>query len=170
MNYHDRYSIFGDTYKGVPNPMIPHKHPYPTRYHGPVYDYPTPGWGYNVSAYARAPFDGVGFGGDDCPAQPAPTSPGQKGPAVKCWQKFLISQGFDLGKDGADGDHAPRTEMATQAFKAKNALIPAPPPGEKSGDSDSLIPGVPDMALYVGSAGLVILGIGLVLKSRKKSG
>lgn len=58
MNYHDRYSIFGDTYKGVPNPMVPHKHPYPTRYHGPVFRYPTPGWGYNVSPYARAPFDG----------------------------------------------------------------------------------------------------------------
>lgn len=58
MNHHDRYSIFGDTYKGVPNPMVPHKHPYPTRYHGPVFEYPTPGWGYNMSPYARVPFDG----------------------------------------------------------------------------------------------------------------
>ena len=30
-------SIFGDTYGGVPNPFVPHAHPYPTRYHGPLW-------------------------------------------------------------------------------------------------------------------------------------
>lgn len=51
-------SIFGNTYNGVPNPMVPHQHPYPTRYHGPVFRYPTPGWTYEIAPYARAPFDG----------------------------------------------------------------------------------------------------------------
>lgn len=57
----ERGSIFGDTYGGVPNPMVPHKHPYPTRYHGPVFNYPTPSYGYELSPYARAPFAGPGF-------------------------------------------------------------------------------------------------------------
>lgn len=54
----ERDGIFGDTYNGVPNPMIPYQHPYPTRYHGPVFNYPTPGWRYDVAPYARAPFNG----------------------------------------------------------------------------------------------------------------
>lgn len=36
----DHQGIFGDTYGGVPNPRIPHEHPYPTRFHGPIYSYP----------------------------------------------------------------------------------------------------------------------------------
>lgn len=36
----DHQSIFGDTYHGVPSPTIPHEHPYPTRFHGPIYSYP----------------------------------------------------------------------------------------------------------------------------------
>lgn len=36
----EHQSIFGDTYHGVPNPLIPHTHPYPTRFHGPVYGVP----------------------------------------------------------------------------------------------------------------------------------
>lgn len=35
-----RTSIFGDTYAGVPNPMVPHVNGYPTRFHGPMYDVP----------------------------------------------------------------------------------------------------------------------------------
>jgi hypothetical protein len=31
-------SIFGETYQGVPNPVVPVTHPYPTRYHGPMYN------------------------------------------------------------------------------------------------------------------------------------
>lgn len=54
----ERDSIFGNTYNGVPNPMVPHRHPYPTRFHGPVFKYPMPSWGYEVSPYARAPFAG----------------------------------------------------------------------------------------------------------------
>jgi hypothetical protein len=29
-----RESIFGETLQGVPSPIVPHEHPYPTRYHG----------------------------------------------------------------------------------------------------------------------------------------
>lgn len=36
----DHQSIFSDTYHGVPSPAIPHTHPYPTRFHGPIYSYP----------------------------------------------------------------------------------------------------------------------------------
>lgn len=32
----EHQSIFGDTTRGVPSPLVPHKHPYPTRFHGPV--------------------------------------------------------------------------------------------------------------------------------------
>ena len=35
-----RQSIFGETMRGVPSPYVPHRHPYPTRYHGPVYNTP----------------------------------------------------------------------------------------------------------------------------------
>ena len=33
-------SIFGYTYNGVPNPLVPDRHPYPTRFHGPIYTVP----------------------------------------------------------------------------------------------------------------------------------
>ena len=36
----DRQSIFSDTYDGVVSPLVPHVHPYPTRFHGPIYNYP----------------------------------------------------------------------------------------------------------------------------------
>ena len=36
----DHQSIFSDTVHGVPSPTIPHEHPYPTRFHGPIYHYP----------------------------------------------------------------------------------------------------------------------------------
>jgi len=54
-------SIFGDTYQGVPNPNVPHRHPYPTRYHGPVLT--VPGTAQNIYAerpYTRPPFMGFG--------------------------------------------------------------------------------------------------------------
>jgi len=54
-------SIFGDTVHGVPNPEIPFKHAWPTRYHGPVFLYPQPGWGYAKAEYAQAPFLGLGL-------------------------------------------------------------------------------------------------------------
>lgn len=54
----EKDSIFGNTYNGVPNPMIPYEHPYPTRYHGPVFVYPMPAYKYEVSPYARSPFNG----------------------------------------------------------------------------------------------------------------
>lgn len=56
-----RDSIFGDTYGGVPNPMVPHRHPWPTRYHGPIYTVPGVAKpSYRQRPYARAPY--VGFG------------------------------------------------------------------------------------------------------------
>lgn len=56
----ERDSIYGDTYDGVPNPMVPHVHPYPTRYHGAKFDYPQPGYEYVGAPYARGPFAGFG--------------------------------------------------------------------------------------------------------------
>lgn len=104
-----------------------------------------------------------------CPPEPLPTSMGQKGPAVVCWQRFLISQGFNLGPTGADGDHGGKTEAATQAFKGSKggpAVKPPPKPDPKTTDA-SLISGVPDTALYVGGAGLVLLGVALIAKTRR---
>lgn len=57
----ERDSIFGDTYGGVPNPLVPHVHPWPTRYHGP--NYTTPGVNqitYRQRPYAKQPFVGLG--------------------------------------------------------------------------------------------------------------
>lgn len=57
----ERDSIFGDTYNGVPNPNVPHVHPYPTRYHGPNYTVPgTAQDSWVATPYAKPPFMGVG--------------------------------------------------------------------------------------------------------------
>lgn len=53
-------SIYGNTYNGVPNPMVPHVHPYPTRFHGAKFDYPQPGFRYMPAPYASNPFAGLG--------------------------------------------------------------------------------------------------------------
>jgi len=56
----ERDSIFGDTYDGVPNPMVPFQHAYPTRYHGPVWRMAQPGHVYARQPYASPPFLGLG--------------------------------------------------------------------------------------------------------------
>ena len=54
-------SIFGDTYGGVPNPNVPHRHPWPTRYHGPIWTVPDAAQNqYAPRPYARPPFMGMG--------------------------------------------------------------------------------------------------------------
>lgn len=64
-------SIFGDTYAGVPNPNVPHKHPWPTRFHGPNYTVPGVAQDTFVERpYAEIPyfgFDGSGVLGADLP-------------------------------------------------------------------------------------------------------
>lgn len=50
-NNPDHESIFGDTYQGVPNPVVPHVHPYPTRYHGPVFMTPQATFSYRDRPY-----------------------------------------------------------------------------------------------------------------------
>ena len=54
-----QWSIFGDTYGGVPNPNTVLVHGYPTRYHGPNFTVPQQGYGYRLRPYARAPFLGI---------------------------------------------------------------------------------------------------------------
>jgi hypothetical protein len=57
----DRESIFGDTYDGVPNPNVPHVHPYPTRYHGPNWTIPNVAQNsYRIRPYAVPPYSGFG--------------------------------------------------------------------------------------------------------------
>lgn len=54
-------SIFGDTYAGVPNPLVAHHHPWPTRFHGPIYTVPgVANPSYRERDYAKAPYMGVG--------------------------------------------------------------------------------------------------------------
>jgi hypothetical protein len=60
-------SIFGDTYHGVPNPNVPHLHPYPTRYHGPIYDVPQATLPYVERPYAVTPFSGCASLGEATP-------------------------------------------------------------------------------------------------------
>lgn len=52
--------IFGDTSEGVPNPLVPHVHPYPTRYHGPIFNQPMFTRPFAPNPYATAPYAGVG--------------------------------------------------------------------------------------------------------------
>lgn len=59
----ERDSIYGDTYDGVPNPLVTVEHGYPTRYHGPIWTQPMPSYTYAERPYAKAPFLGAeGFG------------------------------------------------------------------------------------------------------------
>ncbi len=58
---YERDSIFGDTYDGVPSPMVPFQHAWPTRFHGPVWRMAQPGYVYARRPYASPPF--LGFGG-----------------------------------------------------------------------------------------------------------
>lgn len=56
----EHQSIFGDTYHGVPNPLVAHCHPYPTRFHGPIYSYPWFDMPYQAQTWVGAygPLDG----------------------------------------------------------------------------------------------------------------
>lgn len=53
-------SIFGATMEGVPNPRIGIQHPYPTRFHGPIWTQPQAGYPYRSSTYVRPSFNGMG--------------------------------------------------------------------------------------------------------------
>jgi hypothetical protein len=55
----ERDSIWGDTYGGVPNPNVPVVHGYPTRFHGPIFTVPQPGYTYAPATYTLAPFLGT---------------------------------------------------------------------------------------------------------------
>lgn len=47
---------------------------------------------------------------------------GSEGNAVKALQRLLLSQGYDLGKYGADGDFGSKTSSAVKAYQKKNGL------------------------------------------------
>lgn len=58
-------TIFGETMNGVPSPYVPHRHPYPTRYHGPIFESPRFGGEYRSRPHYIAPGlsaspDGIG--------------------------------------------------------------------------------------------------------------
>jgi hypothetical protein len=57
----DTQSIFSETLYGVPSPTIPHTHPYPTRFHGPIYHYPRFFLPYQEQSY-QVPPEWVGPG------------------------------------------------------------------------------------------------------------
>ena len=60
----ERDSIYGNPYGGVPNPLVPVEHGYPTRFHGPIWTQPMPSYEYQPRPYTRMPFLGVeGLGG-----------------------------------------------------------------------------------------------------------
>jgi uncharacterized protein (TIGR02594 family) len=44
--------------------------------------------------------------------------------SVKAIQQALIARGYDLGKDGADGDAGPKTVAALRAFQKVAGLVP----------------------------------------------
>lgn len=51
----DHMSIFGDTYEGVVSPLVPHTHPWPTRFHGPNYLVPRFGKPYRRQVWNGTP-------------------------------------------------------------------------------------------------------------------
>ena len=55
----ERGSIFGDTWQGVPSPIVLHEHPYPTRFHGPIWNYPYASLPYRENPYAQPPYAGL---------------------------------------------------------------------------------------------------------------
>lgn len=73
---------------GVPSQYSVHVHPWPTRYHGPIYTRPTFGLPYVRSPYAVfKPGDfsataTAGFGADAPAAAPAPAAPAESSAAV----------------------------------------------------------------------------------------
>jgi hypothetical protein len=71
-------SIFGDTINGVPNPLVPHTHPYPTRFHGPIFNQPQAMQPYVERPYGLSPFTGVGADAVD-PSVAAPPAPAPGG-------------------------------------------------------------------------------------------
>lgn len=70
----DQNSIFGPTYEGVPSPLVGHTHPYPTRFHGPIWRYPVATRPFVENPMAVTPY--AGFGED-------PTAP-------TTWDKIRI--------------------------------------------------------------------------------
>jgi len=60
----EELSILGDTYPGVPNPLVGHTHPYPTRFHGPNWNQPMFGQPWVETPMVGVPFTGIG---DDAP-------------------------------------------------------------------------------------------------------
>lgn len=58
--HQDHDSIFGDTYDGVVSPTVGHNHPYPTRYHGPIWTYPLFSLPYRPTPYTLTPYAGLG--------------------------------------------------------------------------------------------------------------
>ena len=52
-------TIFGPVADGVPSPLIQHEHPYPTRYHGPIWDYPYFSNPYRENPTALMPYAGL---------------------------------------------------------------------------------------------------------------
>ncbi len=71
-------SIFGDTYNGVPNPQTPHTHPYPTRFHGPIWTWPVFGMPWRENTYAQSPYMGLGVTWELAPGVTPPPPPAPK--------------------------------------------------------------------------------------------
>ena len=68
----DHMSIFGDTHEGVVSPLVPHTHPWPTRFHGPNYLIPRFGMPYRQMPWTSPPLyrDGVVIGALRNPKNP----------------------------------------------------------------------------------------------------
>ena len=62
MRLSENNSIFGRTQQGVANPLIPFKHAYPTRYHGPIWTVPRFMLPYVENPEAVPPYNGFGGG------------------------------------------------------------------------------------------------------------
>lgn len=104
-----------------------------------------------------------------CPEKPRRTSLGERGAAVVCWQKFLISKGFSVGSTGADGDHGKATETASVAYEASlktgSSSKAIESPSVPSVKGASIIKGIPNPAVYVGGFALATIAVALLARS-----
>lgn len=131
-----------------------------------------------------------GFSPAACPPEPSPTKFGQRGQAVYCWQRYLISQGFSLAPYGADGDHGATTERLTKEWQEKKRasvapapvtpapvapapVAPAPVVVQAKPQTASMLPddifGVPTRYAIAGAAALFIGGAVLYMRSQPES-
>jgi hypothetical protein len=107
-------SIFGPTQDGVPNPFVPHAHPWPTRYHGPLWHDVRAGGVYQRSVY-QVPTKWNATGASPDGLGTLELSPTSQGMLLRLLAGFALGAAAALG---ADKTPAPGAVIASAAAAA----------------------------------------------------